>query len=46
VLTAKGKQLRFTGPGKPHQAALIELDSPAFKLLNSACTTDGQLVVI
>ena len=42
VLAAKGKQLRFTGPGKPHQAALIELDSPAFKLLNSAGTTDGS----
>jgi len=42
VLAAKGKQSRFTGPGKPHQPALIELDSPAFKLLNSAGASDGS----
>ena len=42
VLAAKGKQLRFTGPGKPNQPAAIELDSTAFQLLDSAAAPDGS----
>ena len=42
VLAAKGTQLRFTGAAKPHQAAPIEHDSSAFKLLANARATDGS----
>ena len=42
VLAVKGQQLRFTGAGRPHQPAPVELGSPAFKLLASAGATDGS----
>lgn len=42
VMAAKGKQLRFAGAGKPHQAAPIGLDSPSLTLLASAGASDGS----
>lgn len=42
VLAAKGTQSRFAGAGKPSQAAPIELDSTAARLLASASATDGN----